>query len=149
MRYKPHDYQAYAIDYIETHPVATVFLDMGLGKTSITLTAINDLLFDSFEVHRVLVIAPLRVARDTWTAEVDKWDHLHKKLTLTVYHIRLPQNQFLNQFMAIRCRHSNIGIYRLQGHRADIIDMPFPSAFIITGEGQNPDIVTVCGQFIA
>ena len=76
MRYKPHDYQAYAIDYIETHPVATVFLDMGLGKTSITLTAISDLLFDSFEVHRVLVTAPLRVARDTWTSEVDKWDHL-------------------------------------------------------------------------
>ena len=76
MRYKPHDYQAYAIDYIETHPIAAVLLDMGLGKTSITLTAIFDLLFDSFEVHRVLVIAPLRVARDTWTAEVDKWDHL-------------------------------------------------------------------------
>ena len=76
MRYNPHDYQAYAVDYIETHPIATVFLDMGLGKTSITLTAINNLLFDSFEVHKVLVIAPLRVARDTWTAEVDKWDHL-------------------------------------------------------------------------
>ena len=76
MRYKPHDYQAYAIDYIETHPIAAVLLDMGLGKTSITLTAIFDLLCDSFEVHRVLVIAPLRVARDTWTAEVDKWDHL-------------------------------------------------------------------------
>lgn len=76
MKYSPHDYQTYAVDYIETHPVATVFLDMGLGKTSITLTAINDLLFDSFELHRVLVIAPLRVARDTWTAEVDKWDHL-------------------------------------------------------------------------
>ena len=76
MKYSPHDYQTYAVDYIETHPVATVFLDMGLGKTSITLTAINNLLFDSFEVHQVLVIAPLRVARDTWTAEVDKWDHL-------------------------------------------------------------------------
>ena len=76
MRYAPHDYQTYAIDYIETHHIATVFLDMGLGKTSITLTAINNLLFDSFEVHRVLVIAPLRVARDTWTAEADKWDHL-------------------------------------------------------------------------
>lgn len=76
MRYAPHDYQTYAIDYIESHPIATVFLDMGLGKTSITLTAISDLLFDSFEVHKVLVIAPLRVARDTWTAEVDKWDHL-------------------------------------------------------------------------
>ena len=76
MKYSPHDYQAYAIDYIENHPIASVFLDMGLGKTSITLTAINNLLFDRFEVHKVLVIAPLRVARDTWTAEVDKWDHL-------------------------------------------------------------------------
>ena len=76
MIYKPHNYQDYAIDYIETHPVAAVFLDMGLGKTSTTLTAINNLLFDSFEVHKVLVIAPLRVARDTWTAEVEKWDHL-------------------------------------------------------------------------
>ena len=63
MRYEPHDYQKYAIDYIESHPFAAVLLDMGLGKTSITLTAIADLLFDSFMVHKVLVIAPLRVAR--------------------------------------------------------------------------------------
>ena len=76
MKYNPHNYQSYAIEYIKTHPIASIFLDMGLGKTSITLTAINDLLFDSFEVHKVLVIAPLRVARDTWTAEVEKWDHL-------------------------------------------------------------------------
>ncbi|MFQ7106487.1 MAG: DEAD/DEAH box helicase family protein [Neglectibacter timonensis] len=74
MRYEPHEYQKYAVDYIETHPAATIFLDCGLGKTSITLTAIADLLFDSFEIHKVLVIAPLRVARDTWTAEADKWD---------------------------------------------------------------------------
>lgn len=77
MKYEPHEYQKYAIDYIETHPFTAVLLDMGLGKTSITLTAIGDLLFDSFEVHRVLVIAPLRVARDTWSAELQKWDHLH------------------------------------------------------------------------
>lgn len=76
MKYAPHNYQQYAVDYIESHPIAAVLLDMGLGKTSITLTAINNLLFDSFEVHKVLVIAPLRVARDTWTAEADKWDHL-------------------------------------------------------------------------
>jgi SNF2 family DNA or RNA helicase len=76
MKYEPHEYQAYAIDYIENHPIAAVLLDMGLGKTSITLTALNDLLFDRFEVHRVLVIAPLRVARDTWPAEIRKWDHL-------------------------------------------------------------------------
>lgn len=76
MKYEPHDYQKYATRYIEEHPISAVLLDMGLGKTSITLTALNDLLFDSFEAHRILVIAPLRVARDTWPAEADKWDHL-------------------------------------------------------------------------
>ena len=76
MRYSPHEYQRYATEYIETHPVAAVLLDMGLGKTSITLTALNNLLFDSFEVRRILVIAPLRVARNTWGAEIEKWDHL-------------------------------------------------------------------------
>lgn len=76
MKYEPHNYQAYAIDYIVKHPIAAVFLDMGLGKTSITLTAILDLLFDSFVAHRILVIAPLRVARDTWPSELQKWDHL-------------------------------------------------------------------------
>ncbi|MCI1750271.1 MAG: DEAD/DEAH box helicase [Megasphaera cerevisiae] len=50
---------------------------MGLGKSVITLTAIEQLIYDSFDVHRVLVIAPLRVARDTWPAEIQKWDHLH------------------------------------------------------------------------
>ena len=77
MRYSPHEYQRYATEYIETHPVAAVLLDMGLGKTSITLTALNNLLFDSFEVRRILVIAPLRVARNTWGAEIEKWDHLN------------------------------------------------------------------------
>ena len=76
MRYSPHEYQRFATEYIETHPVAAVLLDMGLGKTSITLTALNNLLFDSFEVRRILVIAPLRVARNTWGAEIEKWDHL-------------------------------------------------------------------------
>lgn len=83
MRYEPHDYQRYAIEYIKSHPAAAVLLDMGLGKTSITLTAIADLLFDSFEVHRVLVIAPLRVAKSTWSAEIEKWEHL-KLLTYSV-----------------------------------------------------------------
>ena len=76
MRYRPHEYQKYATEYIETHPVAAVLLSMGLGKTSITLTALNDLLFDRFEIHKAIVIAPLRVARDTWPAEIEKWDHL-------------------------------------------------------------------------
>mgnify|MGYP000447087258 CR=1 FL=1 len=76
MKFIPHDYQQYAIEYIETHEVAAVLLDMGLGKTAITLTALYDLLFDYFEITRVLVIAPLRVARNTWPQEIEKWDHL-------------------------------------------------------------------------
>lgn len=76
MKYEPHEYQQYATEYIETHPVAAVLLDMGLGKTSITLTALNNLLFDSFEIHKAIVIAPLRVARNTWSAEIEKWEHL-------------------------------------------------------------------------
>ena len=77
MKYNPHDYQRYATEYIESHPAAAVFLDMGLGKTSITLTALNNLLFDYFDAHRILVVAPLRVARNTWSDEIEKWDHLH------------------------------------------------------------------------
>lgn len=76
MKFIPHEYQAYAISHIESHKEAALFLDMGLGKTVITLTAINELAFDFFEVSKVLVIAPLRVARDTWPAEIQKWDHL-------------------------------------------------------------------------
>lgn len=76
MQYNPHEYQKYAINYIESHPVSAVLLDMGLGKTSIALTAINNLLFDCFDAHKVLVVAPLRVARDTWPTEIEKWDHL-------------------------------------------------------------------------
>ena len=76
MKYKPHEYQKYAIQFIETKPISAIFLDMGLGKTSITLSAIFNLLFDYFLVHKVLVIAPLRVGRDTWPTELSKWDHL-------------------------------------------------------------------------
>ncbi|MVX64246.1 DEAD/DEAH box helicase [Clostridium chromiireducens] len=76
MQYNPHNYQQYAINYIMTHPISAVLLDMGLGKTSITLTALEALLFDYFEVHKVLIIAPLRVARNTWSAEIEKWEHL-------------------------------------------------------------------------
>lgn len=83
MKYNPHDYQTYTTEYILTHPIAAVLLDMGLGKSVITLTAIFDLTLDSFLVRKVLVIAPLRVARDTWPAEIEKWDHL-KGLKYTV-----------------------------------------------------------------
>ncbi|MBT9141984.1 MAG: RNA polymerase-associated protein RapA [Dehalococcoidia bacterium] len=77
MKFMPHDYQQYAINYLLEKPVAALFLDCGLGKTVIALTAIKDLLFDSFEVHKILIIAPFRVARDVWPAEIEKWNHLH------------------------------------------------------------------------
>ena len=76
MKYKPHEYQSYATEFILSHPISAVFLEMGLGKSVITLSAIFDLCLDSFLVCKVLVIAPLRVARDTWPAEIKKWDHL-------------------------------------------------------------------------
>ena len=76
MNFKPHDYQNYAIKYIRENPITAVFLSMGLGKTVISLTAIADLMFDSFEVHKTLIIGPLRVARDSWPMEIGKWSHL-------------------------------------------------------------------------
>jgi SNF2 family DNA or RNA helicase len=76
VKYKPHEYQSYATEFILSHPISAVFLEMGLGKSVITLSAIFDLCLDSFLVCKVLVIAPLRVARDTWPAEINKWDHL-------------------------------------------------------------------------
>ena len=83
MRYVPHDYQRYATDFILAHPEAAILLDMGLGKSVISLTAIWELCLNRFEIGRVLVIAPLRVARDTWPAEIQKWDHL-RGLTYSV-----------------------------------------------------------------
>jgi len=74
--YKPHDYQEYATKWIIDKKQSGLFLDMGLGKTIITLTAIHDLMFDYFEISKVLVIAPLRVAQSTWEDEIKKWDHL-------------------------------------------------------------------------
>jgi SNF2 family DNA or RNA helicase len=77
MRFEPHEYQEYATNFILSHPIAAILLEMGLGKSVITLTAIFDLTLDSFLIRKVLVIAPLRVARDTWPAEIEKWDHLY------------------------------------------------------------------------
>lgn len=77
MNFKPHNYQEYAVNYIKNNDVAAILLDMGLGKTVISLSAIADLLFDSFDVHKVLVIGPLRVARNSWPMEIAKWEHLN------------------------------------------------------------------------
>ena len=76
MKYNPHNYQKYAIDFILEHPISAILLDMGMGKTSIVLTAIMELIYDRFEVNKVLIIGPLRVARTTWPEEIKKWEHL-------------------------------------------------------------------------
>lgn len=76
MKYEPHNYQQFATDFILEHPVSCLMLDMGLGKTVITLTALWQLALDSFDVSRILVIAPKRVAEDTWPKELSKWEHL-------------------------------------------------------------------------
>ncbi len=71
-----HEYQKYCVDFIITHPVAALFLDLGLGKTVTTLTAVNELMYNRFEISKVLIIAPLRVAQTTWSDEIQKWSHL-------------------------------------------------------------------------
>lgn len=76
MKYKPHNYQQFATDFILNQSICCLMLDMGLGKTVITLTALWQLTLDSFDVSKVLVIAPKRVAEDTWPKELAKWEHL-------------------------------------------------------------------------
>lgn len=75
MEYKPHDYQRHCINRIVDTPRLGLFLDMGLGKTSIVLSAVKELKYNRFAVSKVLVIAPKKVAEGTWSKEKDKWDH--------------------------------------------------------------------------
>lgn len=77
-----HPYQNHSVNFILNNPFCGLFLDLGLGKTVTTLTAINELMYDRFEVSKVLVIAPLRVAEDTWATEIEKWEHL-RHLTIS------------------------------------------------------------------
>ncbi|WP_077621550.1 DEAD/DEAH box helicase [Sediminibacillus massiliensis] len=76
MKFIPHSYQKYNINRIIQNPAIALWLDMGLGKTAITLTAVNDLKYNRFEVNKILVVAPKKVAQGTWTNEARKWDHL-------------------------------------------------------------------------
>lgn len=76
MKFEPHDYQRYCIMRMLQENSLALFLDMGLGKTAITMTVVNDLRYNRFQVRKCLVIAPKKVAEDTWTREQQKWDHL-------------------------------------------------------------------------
>ncbi|MDY7044054.1 DEAD/DEAH box helicase [Virgibacillus sp. M23] len=90
MKFIPHQYQEYAIQKIIDTPAAGLFLDMGLGKTVITLTALEELKNTYFDAGKILVIAPLRVAQDTWSRETAKWDHLQH---ITISKILGPRTQ--------------------------------------------------------
>lgn len=96
MHYTPHTYQAFTTNYIETHPQAAIILGMGMGKTIITLTAINNLIYDHFTVRKALIIAPLRVARDTWPQEINKWSHLTNLRTAVMVGDKHTREQALN-----------------------------------------------------
>lgn len=83
MKYTPHVYQDHASKHVVENKYCGLLLEMGLGKTVATLTAINELMFDLMEVQKVLVIAPKKVAEDTWTGESQKWDNLkHLRISL-------------------------------------------------------------------
>jgi len=74
-REKLHAYQLHCVEFMKEHPQALLILEMGLGKTIITLTCLLDLMFDRFEISKVLIVAPLRVARDVWPKECESWEH--------------------------------------------------------------------------
>lgn len=83
MQYEPHPYQVHATQHILDNNYCSLFLEMGLGKSIATLTAINQLMYQDFSVDKVLIIAPLTVAQNVWTAEVEKWDHVkHLRISL-------------------------------------------------------------------
>jgi len=129
MRYKPHDYQKFAVDFIETHPEAAVLLECGLGKTSITLTALNDLMFDKFEIRKVLIIAPIRVCKNSWAAELAKWDHL-KGLT---YSLVLGNRE---KRMAALCRKADLYIINRENVQwlIESSGMPFDFDMVVIDE---------------
>lgn len=83
MQFIPHNYQQYAIDFVVNHDISALLLDCGLGKTITTLTALDELMLNRFDVSKVLIIAPLRVASSTWPSEIEKWSHL-KHFTYSV-----------------------------------------------------------------
>lgn len=96
MKFNPWNYQQYSINHIIDHKASGLFLDMGMGKTVSTLTAIDNLIF-LCEVNKVLVIAPLRVAEDTWSTEVDKWDHLKHLRTYKILGTKKQREEALNK----------------------------------------------------
>lgn len=120
MKYKPHPYQQHSTNHIIDKPYSALFLDMGLGKTVSTLTAIDELMNVYCEVNKVLVIAPLRVAKDTWSTEVEKWDHLnHLRLSIVLGSVK-------ERKMALSCK---ADIYVINRENVPWLVAQYQSAF--------------------
>lgn len=96
MKFTPHSYQRYCINRVLNTPALGLLLDMGLGKTVITLTAVNDLKYNQFAINKVLIIAPKKVAESTWAREASKWDHLQLLRISTVLGNQLKRIRALN-----------------------------------------------------
>jgi len=96
MEYKPHNYQVYCIQRIVNDPAVGLFLRPGLGKTSITLSAINILRYFKWSIHKALVVAPKKVAEGTWSKEAAKWDHLKHLRVVTVLGTQTQRIKALN-----------------------------------------------------
>lgn len=103
MKYIPHDYQTFCEDFLLDKPAAGLLLDMGLGKTAITLTTVARWMYDRFEINKVLVVAPLRVAEDTWTKESAKWDHLQGLRVVRVLGTEAQRKRALREGGDIYC----------------------------------------------
>lgn len=97
MQYKPHEYQRYATNFILEKKESAILLFMGLGKSVITLTAIDELMLNQFDVCKTLVISPLRVARDSWPMEIEKWSHLNYLSYAVVMGTEKERQQALKQ----------------------------------------------------
>ena len=132
MKFKPHNYQTFTTDFITHHPEAAVFLGMGLGKTIITLTAIQSLILDSFEVHKALIIAPLRVARDTWPTELTKWDHLTELTMATCVGTPKQRRAALNQSADITVINRETVPWLVNHYNAN--DTPWPFDMVVIDE---------------
>lgn len=139
MIYKPYEYQSYFTERIINDAIVGGLLDMGLGKTVSTLTAIDYLLFDSAEVVKPLIIAPKRVAQSVWSSEIDKWDHLKHLKIAKVLGTEKERKEALNEKADIWIINAE-NVHWLVAHYATA----FPFDMIVVDESskfKNPDSV--------
>ena len=130
MEFKPHAYQQRAINRVIYQNNVGLFLSMGLGKTVITLTAIRELMFNRFDITRVLVIAPKRVAEDTWTREHAKWDHLEGMKVIAVTGSREERIRALEEEADVYVIGRDLTVWLIEHYQAQKKGWPFDMVVI-------------------